>query len=312
MTHIGLTLPQLGPVVSATLLRDFVQQAEEMRFDTLWVQDHFLYALDQSGEYGGSAATQPELYRSVWAPTELLAAVATWTDTMALGTSVLVGGNHWPAQLANRLATVDQLSGGRLSVVGLSVGWSAEEHRAVGVDPRTRGKRLDDFVPALRACWGGDPVEYHGPFFDIGPAAMNPKPIGRPRLMSGMYSGPGLRRTARDFDLWNPGSMPVHAVVGMLDDMNATRPKDRPPLGAIYRIAQESTAGKRLSVAELVTRVEECVAAELEGVIVETNFCSEIDSAQAWLAVLSELAPLIAATHGKAAATRVIPGALSS
>jgi alkanesulfonate monooxygenase SsuD/methylene tetrahydromethanopterin reductase-like flavin-dependent oxidoreductase (luciferase family) len=305
MTTIGLTLPQLGPVVSATLVRDFVQQAEQMGFDTLWVQDHFLYALDQDGEYGGSAAAQPEVYRSVWAPTELLASVAIWTSEMSLGTSVLVGGNHWPAQLANRLATVDQLSGGRLSVVGLSVGWSVEEHRAMGVDPRTRGKRLDDFVPALRACWGEDPVEYHGPFFDIGPAAMNPKPITIPRLMSGMYSKPGLLRTARDFDLWNPGSMPIDAVVGMLDGMNAERPEGKPPLGAIYRIAQQSTAGKRLSVADMVTRVEECVAADLDGIIVETNFCSEITSADAWLAVLADLAPLVDATHGQRQRARV-------
>lgn len=293
MTTIGLTLPQLGPVVSASLVRDFVQQSDDMGFDDLWVQDHFLYALEQSGEYGGSAATQPDVYRSVWAPTELLAAVATWTARMRLGTSILVGGNHWPAQLANRLATVDQLSGGRLSVVGLSVGWSEEEHRAVGVDPRTRGKRLDDFVPALRACWGEDPVDYHGSFFDIGPAVMQPKPARTPRLMSGMYSPAGLARTARDFDLWNPGSLPIDTVQQMLDGINAQRSEDRPPVGAIYRMAQQSTAGKRMTIDEMTTRVQECVAAGLEGVIVETNFCSEITSPQAWLTVLRNLQPLV-------------------
>lgn len=293
MTTIGLTLPQLGPVVSASLVRDFVQQSDDMGFDDLWVQDHFLYALEQSGEYGGSAATQPDVYRSVWAPTELLAAVATWTARMRLGTSILVGGNHWPAQLANRLATVDQLSGGRLSVVGLSVGWSEEEHRAVGVDPRTRGKRLDDFVPALRACWGEDPVNYHGPFFNIGPAVMQPKPARVPRLMSGMYSPAGLARTARDFDLWNPGSLPIDTVQQMLDGINAQRSEDRPPVGAIYRMAQQSTAGKRMTIDEMTTRVQECVAAGLEGVIVETNFCSEITSPQAWLTVLRNLQPLV-------------------
>ena len=312
MTTIGLTLPQLGPVVSATLVRDFVQQADEMGFDTLWVQDHFLYALEQGGDYGGSATSQPEVYRSVWAPTELLAAVASWSDTMTLGTSVLVGGNHWPAQLANRLATVDRLSGGRLGVVGLSVGWSADEHHAVGVNPRTRGRRLDDFVPALRACWGDDPVEYHGPFFDIGPAAMNPKPIQPPRLMSGMYSKPGLARTARDYDLWNPGSIPIDTVVGMLADLNGARSREQSPLGAIYRVAQQSTAGKRMTVTEMVTRVEECVAADLDGVIVETNFCSEITSAQAWLRVLADLAPLVDAAHAMRQRTGISPGSQRS
>ncbi|MFE5704159.1 TIGR03619 family F420-dependent LLM class oxidoreductase [Rhodococcus koreensis] len=298
MTTIGLTLPQLGPVVSASLVRDFVQQADEMGFDSLWVQDHFLYALDQSGDYGGSAASQPDVYRSVWAPTEMLAAVATWTERLQLGSSILVGGNHWPAQLANRLATIDRISHGRLSVVGLSVGWSEQEHRAVGVDPRTRGKRMDDFVPALRACWGDDPVEYHGTFFDIGPAIMRPKPTRIPQFMSGMYSEAGLARTARDFDLWNPGSIPISKVVTILDDINSRRPAGKAPVGAIYRLAQQSTAGKRMSVEEMTIRVAECVAADLEGVIIETNFCSEITTSAAWLDVLSKLEPLVDAAKG--------------
>jgi probable F420-dependent oxidoreductase len=297
VTTIGLTLPQLGPVVTAPLIRDFVQQAEDMGFDDLWVQDHFLYALAQTGTYGGGAATQPDVYRSVWAPTELLAAVAIWTDRLRLGTSILVGGNHWPAQLANRLATIDHLSGGRLSTVGLSVGWSEEEHRAVGVDPRTRGKRLDDFVPALRACWADDPVDYHGTFFDIGPAVMQPKPLGSPRLMSGMYSKAGLVRTAQHFDLWNPGSIAIEAVLATLDNINAHRSHDKAPVGAVYRIAQQSTAGKRLSVDEMTARVEECAAARLEGVIVETNFCSEITSPATWLEVLTNLKPVVDAAH---------------
>ena len=298
MTTIGLTLPQLGPVVSASLVRDFVQQADEMGFDSLWVQDHFLYALDQSGDYGGSATSQPDVYRSVWAPTEMLAAVATWTERLQLGSSILVGGNHWPAQLANRLATIDRISHGRLSVVGLSVGWSEEEHRAVGVDPRTRGKRMDEFVPALRACWGDDPVEYHGAFFDIGPAIMQPKPTRIPLFMSGMYSKAGLARTARDFDLWNPGSIPISKVVTILDDINSRRPASKPPVGAIYRLAQQSTAGRRMSVEEMTIRVAECVAADLEGVIIETNFCSEINTSAAWLDVLRKLEPLVDAAKG--------------
>lgn len=298
MTTIGLTLPQLGPVVSASLVRDFVQQADEMGFDNLWVQDHFLYALEQSGDYGGSASNQPDVYRSVWAPTEMLAAVATWTERMQLGSSILVGGNHWPAQLANRLATIDRISQGRLSVVGLSVGWSEEEHRAVGVDPRTRGKRMDDFVPALRACWSDDPVEYHGTFFDIGPAIMQPKPTRIPQFMSGMYSKAGLARTARDFDLWNPGSIPISTVVTILEDINSRRPSGTTPVGAIYRLAQQSTAGTRLSVEEMTTRVEECAAADLEGVVIETNFCSEITSPAAWLDVLRKLELLVEAAKG--------------
>lgn len=297
MTTVGLTLPQLGPVVDTVLLRDFAQRAEGMGFDHLWVQDHFLYAVDQAGEYGGSAAAQPEVYKSVWAPTEVLAAVAGWTQTVRLGSSVLVGGNHWPAPLAAQLATVDRLADGRLDVVGLSVGWSVEEHVAAGVDPHTRGLRMDEFVPALRACWGPDPVRYEGELLTIPECLMNPKPVSVPRLMSGMWSAAGLARTAALFDLWNPGSLPIDTVAQMLDTINVQRPAGRPPVDVIYRVAMESTAGKRMSVAEIAERTREVRAANWEGVIIETNFCAEIDSPGVWLDILTSLAPVLEAAR---------------
>jgi probable F420-dependent oxidoreductase len=297
VTTVGLTLPQLGPVVDTALLRDFAQQAEGMGFDHLWVQDHFLYAVAQEGEYGGSAAAQPSVYQSVWAPTEVLAAVAGWTETVKLGSSVLVGGNHWPAPLAARLATVDRLAAGRLDVVGLSVGWSVEEHVAAGVDPHTRGKRMDEFVPALQACWGPDPVRFDGELLTIPEGLMNPKPVSTPRLMSGMWSKAGLARTAALFDLWNPGSLPIDTVRQMLATINAQRAAGRAPVDVIYRVAMESTAGKRLSVAELVERTQQVGVAGFEGVIVETNFCAEIDSAKVWLDILAGLAPVLEAAR---------------
>ncbi|NKQ54256.1 LLM class flavin-dependent oxidoreductase [Amycolatopsis sp. K13G38] len=268
-----------------------------MGFAHLWVQDHFLYALSQSGEYGGSASAQPKAYESVFGPTELLAAVAAWTESIELGTSILVGGNHWPAPLAQRLSTIDQLSGGRLTTVGFGAGWSHEEHQAVGVDPRTRGRRMDDFVPALLACWGADPVRHDGPFFTIAPSLIRPKPLRRPKLMSGMWSAKGLVRTARDFDLWNPGSMPIRQVVDTLGEINEMREPGRAPVGAIYRVALESTAGKRLTVDEVAERTLEAAGAGLEGVIVETNFCSEIQSGGDWMELLKRLAPVLDAAR---------------
>jgi len=297
MPTVGLTLPQLGRVVDTALLRDFAQQAEGMGFDHLWVQDHFLYALQQKGEYGGSAAAQPAAYQSVWAPTEVLAAVAGWTQRVRLGTSVLVGGNHWPAPLAAQLATVDRLANGRLDVVGLSVGWSVEEHVAAGVDPHTRGRRMDEFVPALQACWGPDPVRYDGEFLTIPECLMNPKPVSPPRLMSGMWSAAGLARTAALFDLWNPGSLPIDTVRQMLDTINAQRPDGRAPVDVIYRVAVESTAGKRMSVAEIAERTREVGEADWEGVIIETNFCAEIDKPAVWLDLLAGLAPVLEAAR---------------
>ncbi|GLZ15933.1 hypothetical protein Acsp04_61680 [Actinomadura sp. NBRC 104425] len=295
MIDVGLVLPQLGPVVDAAVIKDAAQAAEEMGFAHLWVQDHFLYAVEQEGDYGGSAAAQPEVYKTVYSPLETLTWVAAWTSRIRLGTSVLVAGNHWPAQLAGRLATVDRLSGGRLTAVGLGVGWSYEEHRAVGVDPRTRGQRVDDFLPALLACWQDDPVEYHGEFFDIPRSFIGPKPIRRPRMMSGMWSKAGLRRTAQHYDLWNPGSMPIAEAAAALAAMNEERPPGKAPLNAVYRVALQSTAGKLLTVEEIAHRTREAAQAGFEAVIVETNFCSDITSPQAWLDKVASLAPILEA-----------------
>jgi alkanesulfonate monooxygenase SsuD/methylene tetrahydromethanopterin reductase-like flavin-dependent oxidoreductase (luciferase family) len=266
-----------------------------MGFDHLWVQDHFLYALAQEGTYGGSAAVQPAVYQSVFAPTELLAAVAAWTDRIELGASVLVAGYHWPAQLANRLASIDAISEGRLGIVGLGVGWSHEEHQCVGVDPRTRGRRLADFVPALLACWGDDPVEYHGPFFDIPPSIMRPKPSRIPRMMSGMLSEAGMARTAALFDVWNPGSIPIPRVVEIVAGLNETRPPHKDPLTVIYRLALQSTAGKITTIDEAAQFTASAAEAGFEGVIVETNFCAGTTSSAAWLSKIEKLSPLLEA-----------------
>ena len=291
---LGICLPQLGQHVDANLVRDFAQAAEDMGFADLYVQDHFLFALHQDGVYGGSAPRQPLFYQTVYAPTEMLGWVAAHTSTIKLGTSVLVAGYHWPAQLANRLATLDRLSAGRLATVGLGVGWSHEEHHAVGVDPRSRGRRIEDFVPALLACWGSDPVEYHGPFFDIPASLMRPKPVGksRPRLMSGMFSTAGIRRTADLFDLWNPGSVAVDRVSDIVAGINERR-EGRAPLGVAYRVALENTAGERTSLEKVVERVEQSARAGFETVIIETNFCSDIQSAEDWMRKLQSLQPVL-------------------
>lgn len=107
---------------------------------SLWPQDHFLKPVTpQIGYVGRPGAPIPQQYGTVWSATEVMAAAAAWSERCLIGSSVLVDGYHFPARLAGRLATIDQLSGGRL-VVGLGVGWCAEEHAAVGVDVHTRGQ----------------------------------------------------------------------------------------------------------------------------------------------------------------------------
>lgn len=178
-----------------------------------------------------------------------------------LGTSVLVAGNHWPVPLAQRLATIDMLCGGRLAV-GLGVGWSAQEHAATGTDIATRGARMDDFVDALRTCWADDPVSHDGAFFAIPPTIIRPKPVQvpHPPLLSGLWSPAGLDRTVRQFDGWNPAGMPVATTKSLLDELNARRAADQAPLTMHHRAfaqfpfaaAEQSRLFSRRSLTSLV------------------------------------------------------------
>ena len=157
-------------------------------------------------------------------------------QALVVGTSILVAGLHRPVALAQQLATIDLLSEGRL-VAGFSVGWSDEEHQVMDVDPRTRGARCDELIDALIACWGPDPVEFAGRFFTIPESEIRPKPVQapRPRLLSGMRSPAGLRRTAEKFDIWNPasGTLEQHLEMFAQAGGDATRPA-RAPL-ELYR-----------------------------------------------------------------------------
>jgi probable F420-dependent oxidoreductase len=303
VTGVGLCLPQLGPHVTAEVVIEFARRAEALGYTSLWVQDHFQWPVTPRRGYAGRDGVPiPVQYQSVWAPTELLAFVAAHTSTVALGTSVLVAGNHWPVPLAQRLATLDAMSGGRLRV-GLGVGWNAEEHEASGTDITTRGARMDDFVPALLACWGPDPVAYRGTFFDVAPSMVSPKPVQRPHptLLSGMWSPAGLNRTVQWFDAWNPAGLPVATVADMVHDLNARRRPDQAPLEVYYRTFVQRPVGPPPAEDPLPVLVEEARQArdhDFAEIILEHNFWGELTSPQAWCEVPDRFASVVDAAAG--------------
>jgi probable F420-dependent oxidoreductase len=303
VTTVGLCLPQLGGHVTRDVLRAFVESAEELGFGGLWVQEHMFYPHEPiSGYAARPGLAVPEAYRTTLSPLETLTAAAAWSTGPEIGTSVLVAGYHRPVQLAQRLATLDLLSAGRL-VVGFSVGWSDDEHGQADVDPRTRGRRLDEMLDALEACWGPDPVRFQGEFFDIPTSDVRPKPLQRPRprLLSGMRSEAGLRRTAERFDIWNPASGALEDILATAAQLQDRRPPDREPLQVYWRVYTEPPVPVRglrpLSVQELADEVARARAAGIASVIVDANFDRSIDSPEAWAALPKRLEPLLAAAR---------------
>jgi len=299
---LALALPQLGPHVTRRAVRGFVESAEELGYAGFFAQQHLFYPHHPVSGYSARPGVPvPDAYRSVVQPLELLSAVAAWTETSLIGTSVLVAGYHRPVDLAARLASLDVLSGGRV-VAGFSVGWSDEEHQQYDVDPRTRGRRADELIDALRACWADDPVEHHGEFFDIPISDVRPKPVqaGGPRLASGMRSAAGLKRTAEKFDIWNPASGTLEQHLETFAALNASRPSGRAPLGLHWNLFTQPPVEvanlRTLSVGELVELVGAAAASGVVDLVsIDTNFDVTVDSPQAWLDVPTRLQPVLAA-----------------
>jgi probable F420-dependent oxidoreductase len=175
---IGVALPQTGDSASPENVRTMAEGAERVGLSSLWVLDRLLRPRGET--------TMAASYTSVYSPLETLAYVAGITSAIRLGTSVLVAAFSSPAMLGKRIATVDQLSGGRL-LVGLGRGYDPREFVASGTPLGNRGARFSEYVQVLRACWSADPVCFEGEYFTVPLSDIGPKPFSAqgPLLLAG-------------------------------------------------------------------------------------------------------------------------------
>jgi probable F420-dependent oxidoreductase len=200
---LGLRLPQRTGVDLRRDIAEAARRAEGMGFTSLWTYERVLFPVSPAEDYFGSA--WPEAQRQAADPLAVLTAAAMVTTTARLGTSVLVAAAHAPFQLAKSLATIDQISGGRL-LAGLGAGWSSDELQTVRASRGDRGRFLDETLDVCEAVWGPDPVSYDGPRTIIDNAAVLPKPVRRiPVLLAGgAAGGRALERIATRADGWLP------------------------------------------------------------------------------------------------------------
>lgn len=164
-------------------------EAEEAGWHGLFVWDHVRWR---------------EPIRQVADPWVTLAAVASTTETIRLGTLVTPLARRRPAKVARETATLDRLSGGRLTLgVGLGGDQFAGEFSKTGeqLDDRVRGEMLDEALEILTAAWSGEPVNHHGKHYLIDDVQFLPRPVQRPGVpvWAAGYHGniKPLRRAAR-------------------------------------------------------------------------------------------------------------------
>ncbi len=196
--EIGIALPHFGPYATRETITRVAQEAEQRGFGSVWALERMLRPTRPIPWIGGRVALMDEPYATSYDPIETLTYVAARTERIKLGTSVIDALFHVPITLARRLATLDQLSGGRV-IAGLGQGSVEDEFRAANVPLKRRGRGLEEVVAAMRAVWGPDPVSFAGRFYTIPESQIGPKPAqpGGPPIIIGGMAPAAIERAAR-------------------------------------------------------------------------------------------------------------------
>jgi probable F420-dependent oxidoreductase len=165
-----------------------VVRAEELGFDSVWMEEHHAV----TNHYWPS-------------PLTVLAGYASRTSRMRLGTDIVVAPFHHPVRLAEDVALVDVMSGGRVTL-GIAIGYKPDEFALYGVDLAKRGARFEEQLAIVRALWTQDHVSFHGRYYTV-EGRLEPKPLTRPHppIWIGGWGDLTLRRAATLADNWIPG-----------------------------------------------------------------------------------------------------------
>ena len=193
-----------GPPVTA-----LAKAIEDLGFESMWMGEHPVIPVSAASavRYG---VPLPANYRHMPDPFVSLAAAAAVTSRIRFGTNVCVLPQHEPITLAKQLATLDRISGGRLTFA-YGTGWIEDEAAVFGYRFDQRLGRTLDFIRAIKLLWTEEEASYTGEHISFPPIHCNPKPLQKPHIPILIGSGNDktenskvLRRVARSADGWLP------------------------------------------------------------------------------------------------------------
>jgi probable F420-dependent oxidoreductase len=167
---------------------DEVTRAEELGFDSVWMEEHHAV----TNHYWPS-------------PLPVLAGFATRTSRLRLGTDIVVAAFHHPVRLAEDVAMLDVMSGGRF-VLGIAIGYKPDEFALYGVELEKRGARFEEQLAIMKGLWTQERVQFKGAYYTL-EGRLEPKPVQKPHppLWIGGWGNITLRRAASLADNWIPG-----------------------------------------------------------------------------------------------------------
>jgi probable F420-dependent oxidoreductase len=267
--RLGIHLPHIGQKAGADAIRRAAEQAEALGFADVWVSEHIIVPKDRA--YPPSAI--------FWDPVLTLTWAAAYTSRVGLGTSVLVLPMRHPLPLAKELATLQNLSGGRL-ILGAGVGWMEDEFAALGVPFRERGRRMDEGIAMMRAVWSDDPVTFTARTIPavIDDMRMLPKPEQLIPIWIGGTSEPALARALR-LDGWHGSRCTPEQAAPIVARLRAARPEPEFTISLRYGWNGRDDG-------ELRVRLERYAAIGVQHVLVEPAERELSD----WLAAVERIA----------------------
>jgi probable F420-dependent oxidoreductase len=305
MVHFSVRCPNanyLGFEATSDGIIETARKAEELGFDAVFVNDHVIV----------DGSPQSETWKNTYDPFIALSFIAARTTRILVGTSVLVMPCRNPVATAKMLATLDQMSGGRL-IAGVGVGWNEAEFNALGVPFHERGARTTEYLRVWQACWAPGAVSFAGNFVAFAKMHISPKPRQQPYppIWIGGSSNAALRRAAEFAQAWQPTLTPVADLVerqaylrGACDhigrrDVPVTRMSFRVNFSDITGLAVPSGAERRtgegtpMQIAEDLRRYRK--EAGLDAFQINFNGCHSLDQLLASMDLfVREVKPLVA------------------
>lgn len=218
--EIGVLLPHFGEHATVETLVEGSRRVEDLGYDSVWVRDHILWT---PHEMEGTDITFIE-------PLMTLAAISSVTTRVKLGSAVLIP-IRWPLKVAQNLAALSVLSGGRV-IAGYGLGNNPREFSAAGLNRDQREEIFAETIEIMRGVWSSDNVSYEGEVFQFEDITLEPKPVEPIPLVYGGTTQASIRRALQYMDGWLPGRIPLSTLDARLK----------------YLAEQSAGTGKQLSV----------------------------------------------------------------
>ncbi|WP_182905551.1 TIGR03619 family F420-dependent LLM class oxidoreductase [Microbispora sp. H13382] len=277
--RIGFSVPVSGSWATPENMKRIARRADELGYHGVWAFQRLLYPVGNP---------MGPVYRSVHDPVVALAYVAAVTERVRLGVAVLNLPFVSPVLMAKQLASLQEVSGGRLDV-GLGLGWLPEEFAASGVPMERRGRRAEEYVGLLRRLWTEDVVEHKGEFYEVPPSHQAPRPATPPSVMLGGTARVALERAGRIADGWISSS---RADLGTIDQQiaivkEAARQAGRDPdalrfvVRGVTRVRARDEGPLTGSYDKIRRDVEDLAAKGVTEVFHDLNFDPEIGNPEA-------------------------------